>query len=635
MKNQLQNIKHSLSMTLGIGIMLFVMLVFIVSLGFLFVRSRQLVMQEAMERAERALSNTALRVSRSLDEVQTIADNTVWMLDDFVSADSMLNYVERIVRLNPVVNGCSITVEPDFFGPGTGNFSAYSVRNQDTIETVIEGDYNYYEKPWYKIAKDAGEPRWIDPYNDFNPGTLSSIPMIASYSKPLHNLKGDFCGIISIDLAVTQFVDIVSAQRPYEHSYSIMLSTDGSYMVHPDRMKVVKQSIFTSFNEHDAPDIHQLGKDMVEGKTGCINAELNGEDCFIFYRPIPETGWSLALIVPESDIYQNYDKLAYIVGPLLIIGFILLFFICWKVVSHFVRPINLLAQSAHHIAEGHFDEHMPQSDRIDVVGQLQKNFILMQDAIDKHIGKIHRMNKTTEERNRELDEANWLLVEADQRKTTFLKDVSLQLRTPLNIIAGFMQVLQNEWGNLTEEEVKSHLEAMKERSVLMRRISHMILDASWMDNRPPIDLTREVCVFDVVHKVAQDFELPSPHDVELKLSFQLPETKCIHSNQSYLHRTLYELVYNAKKFGTGKSVSMSVETDGKMISFTVEDKGKGFSEEDRKHMFEPFNKADSYSDGLGLGLSLSRQTARLMGGVLELDPTYTEGARFIFTIPDR
>ena len=115
MKSVFFHINRSLSLKLSLGILLFVVMVFVLSLGFLFQRSRQLVKQEAMEHATRMLENTALRVTGYLDEVEKATDNMEWLAIKNLQPDSLYNYTRRVVELNPNVNGCSITMEPAFF----------------------------------------------------------------------------------------------------------------------------------------------------------------------------------------------------------------------------------------------------------------------------------------------------------------------------------------------------------------------------------------------------------------------------------------------------------------------------------------------------------------------------------------
>ena len=166
-------------------------------------------------------------------------------------------------------------------------------------------------------------------------------------------------------------------------------------------------------------------------------------------------------------------------------------------------------------------------------------------------------------------------------------------------------------------------------------MSNMIFDVSRMEGNQRIDLSKEVNVISVVKEAVATFEEKATEEaVTLSLITELPEDYTVHSNLLYLRRILRELLLNAKKFSSDKKVNFYVETVDTKLRFIVEDKGQGISEADREQIFTPFVKLDSFSEGLGLGLGLALHNARLLGGSLTLDPTYTEGARFILEIPN-
>ena len=635
MKSPFYHINRSLSLKLCLGILLFVVLVFILSLGFLFERSREMVKQEAIAHTELTLDNTAQRAKSYLDEVEIATDNIEWLVMANLRPDSLLNYSRRVVEQNPSVNGCSITMEPNFFPDYGREFSVYSLRDYETIESVYEEPYNYYEKVWYRTPREKNEACWVDPYNDSNEGSLSSPVMIASYCLPLKDQNGYCIGVIATDISIQLLSNAISIEKPYPHAYCMMLGEDGRFFVHPDRLKLLKESIFSSVDAQKHPDIITLGHEMTSGKKGHMNVNVEGEDCIVFYEPLEGTPWSIAIVCPESDISRSYNRLLYILLPVLIIGLLLMFFVCWKIIKHFIRPLDQLAQQSRYITDGHYDKILPPSDRTDVVGNLQNSFITMQQSINEHINNIQQVNEEMEKRNSELMTANQLIEEADQRKVSFIHDVSLQIRTPLNIIAGFMQVLRETFSVLSAEEIANFTETMKQNTTTIMRMSNMIFDVSRMEGNQRIDLSKEVNVIAVVREAIATFEEKATEDaVTLSLITELPEDYTVHSNLLYLRRILRELLLNAKKFSSDKKVNFYVEAVDTKLRFIVEDKGEGIAEADREHIFDPFVKLDSFSEGLGLGLGLALHNARLLGGSLTLDPTYTEGARFIFEIPN-
>ena len=635
MKSPVYHINRSLSLKLCLGILLCVVVVFTISLGFLFERSRRMVRQEAVAHAEHVLANISLRVRGYLDEVEISTENIEWLVMENLEPDSLFNYARRVVEQNPNVNGCSITMEPDFFPQYGRNFSVYSLRDHDSIASVFEKPYNYYEKVWYKTPREKNQACWVDPYNDFNEDALSSPVMIASYCKPLKTNSGDFIGVIATDLSITWLSQTISAEKPYPSAYYLMLGSDGHYFVHPDRVKLIRESIFTSVDAREHQDIITLGHEMTSGKKGNMQVNIDGEPCVVVYQPLQGTQWSIAMVCPETEITSSYSKMAYFLLPILIIGLLLMLVVCWKVIQHFIRPLDQLAQQSRDITDGQYDKPLPPSTRKDVVGALQNGFISMQQSISEQIADIKKVNEETEQRNNELLAANTLIEDADQRKASFIHDVSIQIRTPLNIIAGFMQVLRETFSVLPAEEVASFTEMMKQNTTTIHRMANMIFDVSRLDPQQKLDLSKEVAVFPVVQEAINTFQEKETSDVvAFNFKTDLVDDYTIHTNRLYLLRVLRELLLNAKKFSSDKKVNFTVEVKDGMLRFIVEDKGVGIAQAEQEHIFAPFVKLDSFSEGLGLGLGLAQHNARLLGGNLLLDPTYTEGARFILEIPN-
>ena len=121
MKNPITVIRHSLSTRIGLLIVFFTAIVFVVSIGFLYMRSRYYVREDAMRRASQVLNNTALRVTEIFNEVEIATSNTDWLVRTHLYPDSIEIYSRRIIEQNPTFNGCSISFEPYFFAE-KGNY---------------------------------------------------------------------------------------------------------------------------------------------------------------------------------------------------------------------------------------------------------------------------------------------------------------------------------------------------------------------------------------------------------------------------------------------------------------------------------------------------------------------------------
>lgn len=633
MKKPIQHMRHSLPVRLGLAIMFFVLLVFTIALGFLFNRSRQLVKQEAIGRATKMLDKTALRVTSYLNNIEDATHDMEWLVMQNLRPDSLLNFTHRVVELNPDVSGCSITMEPDFFSKSIGNFSAYSIREGNRILTAREGDYDYYQKDWYRLPKMRGHACWIDPYDDYNAGTLSNSNMIASYSLPLRNAQNQIIGIISTDLSLPWLSKTISEEKPYPNSYSIMINRKGYYFVHPNPSKLFKHTILSGINPKEHPDIVTLGHEMLAGKDDYMKVKMDGQSCYVFYEPLPQTGWSIAIICPENDILDRYNHLFNIIIGIIAVGLLLILLFCLRTISHFIAPLYQLVVQSRHIASGHFDEHLPRSHRNDFVGQLQNSFVTMQESLDEHISQLQRANDEAEHRNQELLVANQLAKEATEQKTAFIQDISHQIRTPLNIIQGFFNVVRDNCDNLSPEEKDSLTDTMLQNAISLRRMTTMLYDKARYENGYMSERKDLTNCNEVAREAIQAFNNKPPYHVPISMDTSLPDTCQIMTDRTHLFRIVCELLFNAKKYAPGSHVRLKLDSTRTSVRFIVEDNGPGIPAKDLDNIFDHFMKVNYFSEGLGLGLNLSRQIARQLGGELTLDPTYTSGCRFILEMP--
>ena len=130
------SIRKSFANKLILGILVLSVIIFMVSLGILFTQSRHLIRVEALARASSVLNTTLQRVSRNLMTIENATNSYTWMAERSFEPDSILELTNRIVRLNPHIDGCSISAEPDIFPKYGRQFSAYTIREGDSIATV-------------------------------------------------------------------------------------------------------------------------------------------------------------------------------------------------------------------------------------------------------------------------------------------------------------------------------------------------------------------------------------------------------------------------------------------------------------------------------------------------------------------
>ena len=634
----LKRIKRKLSLKLSFGILLFLVVVFTVSLGSLFLYSRQKVKTEALARADQELENSIQRVNELMNEVEAATRTAVWHIGDDINPDSLLSYITQVVAMNPNFDGCSVAMEPNFFPERGRYFSVYAYNPEyaDTVVAKIEKPFDYFEKAWYRPAATLGHPCWVEAYAEDTQGveTNNFDDMIVSYCVPLYDKKNHLMGVISTDLAIDWLSDVILSYKPYPNSYSIMLGSDGQYIIHPDSTKLMNKTIFEDVDPQKQQDLITLGHEMIAGKKGMLNVKIDGVRCVVLYQSLKHTPWSMALVIHESDLFARYNKLLYILIPILSFGLLLILVFCLNIVSITVRPLNELSEKLSYITNGHFDEPISFTKRRDVIGRLQNNFAEMQQALSSHISSLQRTIDDAEQMNRELTEASELARQADAKKNDFLQDMTHQIRTPLNIINGFTQVLRDDYEAIPKEEIDNITETMQTNATHISRMVNMLIVASNTNKDSKVDTSERVNIKSLVDHVANIYATRPPHTIDLTVDLQVDDSHTVKTNREYLTKALNELLYNAKKFTTDGHVKLSVKVDGLKVKFYVEDTGPGISAEIRQNLFSTFEKGNLFNEGLGLGLPVCRQLVRLIGGELKLDESYTEGSRFVIVIPD-
>ena len=390
MKGMLQYIRRKLSVRVSLWVVLFAALIFVVALGFQFYQSREAVRQEAISHASQILDKTSLRVEGILNRVEVASNMTKWLvLRHPNKADSMFVYSRGMLQNNPDFYNCSIAFEPDHFQDKGRYFSAYTRYVGDSLRTTQGGsdNYQYFFMDWYLMSTLLDKPCWTEPYVDFDVATNTS-EMVTSYCQTIKDKEGKKIGVINTSLSINWLSHTISMVKPYPNSYSIMIGRGGTYFVHPDTTKITRQTIFTQTMEHPDTALIALGHAMQRGEEGMKKMFFNGKDCYVFYKPLGQTGCSMAIVCPEEDIFGGFDRLRRAVMSIVVVGLLLMLYLFIRIITRELSPLRRLAREAETIASGQFDAVLPDFQRIDEIGQLSHSFGNMQQSLVKYIEEL-------------------------------------------------------------------------------------------------------------------------------------------------------------------------------------------------------------------------------------------------------
>lgn len=615
--------------------------IFVVALGVFYDHTRALIREEAAERSRAVLHTTVRRVENYVTTIETAARSNVWMIEEEFNPDSIAMISRRIVMLNPSVISCSVSVEPDMFPDYGRYFSVFTANEGDTILTMLEEDFDYFNHQWYRMPMQTGHSCWVNPFSDFNQGTINHNDAVGSFCIPLRPGDGSHVsGVVSVDFSFKKLKEtILDTERPYPSSYYIMLGPIGGFLVHPDPNLLYKQTIFSSTDSVQHPDIIALGRAMTSRQRGTMHVKFGDKMCHVCYEPIAETGWSLALVSPEDEVLSDYRHLGRILAVVIIIGLVIIAWLTRRVVRKNMEPLNELLEATKRMAGGNFETILPLSNHKDVVGQLQNAFREMQMAIISYTRKNKETSKEIQKQNEELQQSMKLVEEASRRKKTFIQNVFRQITTPLNIIEGLSAVMINSLSSNTvampqPDEVANITNTMRYNALQLYRIMNMLYDSSdtGMSDTDRYKREDKVGCNAVVRETFELIKGLYPK-AEYELITEVPDTLTVQTNHLYLTRNLLELLHNSVKYSDGKHIKLIVTQTDSAVQFTVQDVGPGIPAESRELLFQPFAKVEDLSEGLGLGLPLVKAHVDGLHCRLILDESYHEGCRFTIEVP--
>jgi signal transduction histidine kinase/CheY-like chemotaxis protein len=259
--------------------------------------------------------------------------------------------------------------------------------------------------------------------------------------------------------------------------------------------------------------------------------------------------------------------------------------------------------------------------------------IRFEELADIHT-RFHAMAEAIRSREQSLAEATVKAQAASLAKSAFLASMSHEIRTPLNAILGFAQVLGRD-PELKRGQRESLATIERSGEYLLTLINDILDMAKIEAGR----MTLQTAPFDLRALLDETESLfkQRAHDRALRLSIEQVELpRIVQGDATKLRQVLLNLVGNAVKFTSVGTVKLRAERVGEaLIRFSVEDTGVGIAPEELTRIFEPFTQTESgrqVQGGTGLGLALSAQFVRLMGGELTATSVPGQGSCFSFTL---
>lgn len=270
---------------------------------------------------------------------------------------------------------------------------------------------------------------------------------------------------------------------------------------------------------------------------------------------------------------------------------------------------------------------------------LRETSMTVRDEVTGDVTGIIGILHDVSERRRvlaNLDEARKKASESEKLKTSFLQNISHEVRTPLNAIVGFSTLLcdpEAEYGR--KKEFASMINNSTDHFL---EIMDNIMEIARIEAGSSVVALSETNIHHLMHRLHRSFALRF-EEKNLQLICSIPEeTNIVIRTDSFkLFQILNNIIANALKFTPSGSVEFGFKTNAGRVEFFVSDTGLGISDINRRMIFNKFYQVDSDPTrsfpGIGLGLTISKEYIEMLGGSIWCESKIGEGSTFRFWLP--
>lgn len=413
--------------------------------------TRDVVIDDLDLMAQKLTESTVSQVDRTLHGITKIPENIAYVVEtnDF-DREQLINLLDLMVAHNPEIYGSAIAFEPQYQGREDKFYSFYAFRSDSGIINTTLGnkDYNYHLMDWYQIPRETGKPYWTEPYYDEGGGNI----LMSTYSVPLYQMRNGaqiFVGVLTADLSLEWLRAVIDSIHVFETGYGFLISSNGTLVTHPVEELIMNASVFSLAEERDIPLLRRLGKNMIRHESDFLKSDYrnlyNNKISWISYKPVPSSGWALAVVFPVEEFMADITLLNSVLVILGLGGLIVIFILILVISRNITRPLRKLTFAAEHFAEGDFNITIPEIRSRDEIGRLTNSFRYMQKTLAEKIRDLQEMSEKLRISNEKLEEYSKNLEVKVQERTAELVAKNKELdKTLQSLQATQDQLIQSE-----------------------------------------------------------------------------------------------------------------------------------------------------------------------------------------------
>jgi len=422
------------------------------------------------------------------------------------------------------------------------------------------------------------------------------------------------------EISTQYFVELQRAVAFGEKGHAAIVDNVGRVIAHP------RQDWMNSMKDLSGISVVQK---MIAGENGVTRfySPAVKADMVAGFNVVPAVGWGVMVPQPQAEIFQHAQSISKAALTIAILGIFAATFLSWWISGILSKPMQLMADAAQSVAQGDLASkvHLSSELRPIEIRRLEKSFNRMIDDVGR--------------KNTVLVNLAHEAISSSSHKSAFISSLNHELRTPMNSVLGFAQMLEmNDEEPLTEKQKSAIEHILRNGNHLLELIDQMIelneIEAGTlplnMEDIPARDVFNE-SLYLIRARADQDEVsiIDRTGDEDLPLLF---------TDSTRLIQVLLNLMSNGVKYNRKDGVvALSCEQlPEHMLRISITDNGIGIPAEQQDSLFQPFERLGhelSQIDGTGIGLSITRQIVEMLGGQIGFESSEGKGSTFWVDIP--
>lgn len=365
------------------------------------------IQKETEEKAISLAVGTANRIETVQRGVEKVVRASASRIEDGERSPERVRLIlARAVRENPEIFGAAFAYAPESTSGGARRAapSVYRSGERLAFKDLGAGRYRYDVWDWYTLPRDLERPVWSEPYFDEGLGGA----LMVAYSVPVFGGSGGgrkCIGVVTCEVTLDWLTELLHSIRFADTGYAFLVSRTGTYICHPRKDFVVRETLFSAAEANHRPELRVVARRMISGESGYIPLRnlVSREPSRMAFAPVPSTGWSVSIIVTDAELLAPVVSLSRSVALVGIAGFALLLLVTLLISRSITRPLRELDAATGILAKGDLDAPLPAIRGNDEVAHLSRSFSHMRTELKRSMEELRATTAAKQKIESELE----------------------------------------------------------------------------------------------------------------------------------------------------------------------------------------------------------------------------------------